>query len=96
MTGLALPMLDGLESIRTFTADTGALSKAAQALPVPPALTEKTATTDDLIAMLKASQALKAAVPTSSATLLDGTLAQTPPPKSWLDQAKGTVEGLTT
>ena len=96
VTGLALPMLDGLESIRTFTADTGALSKAAQALPVPPALTEKTATTDDLIAMLKASQALKAAVPTSSATLLDGTLAQTPPPKSWLDQAKGTVEGLTT
>lgn len=81
VTGLALPMLDGLESIRTFTADTGALSKAAQALPVPPALTEKTATTDDLIAMLKASQALKAAVPTSSATLLDGTLAQTPPQK---------------
>ena len=96
VTGLALPMLDGLESIRTFTADTGSLSKAAQALPVPPVLTEKTATTDDLIAILKASQAVNATAPTASANLLAGTLAQTPPPKSWLDQAKGAAEGLTT
>ncbi|WP_339561062.1 DUF2235 domain-containing protein [Pseudomonas sp. EA_65y_Pfl1_P113] len=95
VTGLAVPMLDGLESIRTFTADPGSMSKAAQALPVPALLTEKTATTDDLIAMLKAAQALKTPMPTPSVNLLDGMLAQAPP-QNWLDQAKGTVEGLTT
>ncbi|RMP61736.1 hypothetical protein ALQ18_03433, partial [Pseudomonas marginalis pv. marginalis] len=80
VTGLTLPMLEGLEAIRAFTAETGAASEAAKALPVPPALTASTATTQDLIEILKASQALEA---------------QVPPSQSWLDQAKGAVASVT-
>ncbi|PHN30486.1 hypothetical protein AO240_16675 [Pseudomonas sp. ICMP 460] len=80
VTGLTLPMLEGLEAIRAFTVETGAASEAVQALPVPPALTASTATTQDLIEILKASQALEA---------------QVPPSQSWLDQAQGAVARVT-
>lgn len=53
VTGRALPMLEGLASIRAYTKDPGSAVKAAQALPLPPMLTESTALTDDLIAILK-------------------------------------------
>ena len=53
VTGRALPMLEGLETIRAYTKATGSVVKAVQALPVPPALTEENATTDELIAVLK-------------------------------------------
>lgn len=95
-TGLALPMLEGLESIRSFTTDTGSAVKAAQALPAPPVLTEKTATTDHLAMLLKASQFMDMAESIPVAGPLDATLPQTPTSKGWLDQVKGAVENITT
>ena len=87
VTRLSLPMIENIETVCAFTKNTGDAVKAAQALPVPPALTEKTATTDNLIAILKAAQALEAN------NLLEHALqTQTPqaePTKGWLDQAKG-------
>ncbi|WP_338648410.1 hypothetical protein [Pseudomonas sp. ML2-2023-3] len=87
VTRLSLPMIENIETVCAFTKNTGDAVKAAQALPVPPALTEKTATTDNLIAILKAAQALEAN------NLLEQALqTQTPqaePTKGWLDQAKG-------
>ena len=53
VTGRALPMLEGLTAIRAYTQDPASAVKTAQALPLPPALTESTALTDDLIAILK-------------------------------------------
>ena len=66
VTGRVLPMLEGLESIRAYTKDPGSVVKAVQALPAPPALTEKNATTDNLIAMLKGVAAPRQAQPQSA------------------------------
>ena len=92
VTGLALPMIEGIEAVCAFTKNTGDAVKAAQALPVPPALTEKTATTADLIAILKASQALE-----TNSLLEQALQTQTPqaePTKGWLDQARGVAQSL--
>ena len=92
VTGLALPMIEGIEAVCAFTKNTGDAVKAAQALPVPPALTEKTATTADLIAILKASQALEI-----NSLLEQALQTQTPqaePTKGWLDQARGVAQSL--
>ncbi|KAB0491393.1 T6SS phospholipase effector Tle1-like catalytic domain-containing protein [Pseudomonas psychrophila] len=92
VTGLALPMIEGIEAVCAFTKNTGDAVKAAQALPVPPALTEKTATTADLIAILKASQALE-----TNSLLEQALQTQTPqaePTKGWLDQARGMAQSL--
>ena len=66
VTGRVLPMLEGLESIRAYTKDPGSVVKAVQALPAPPALTEKNATTDNLIAVLKGVAAPWQAQPQSA------------------------------
>ena len=63
VTGRALPMLEGLTSIRNFTQDPGSAVKAVQALPLPAALTEKTAITDDLMAIFKGEKGDPAATP---------------------------------
>lgn len=60
LTGLALPMQDGLEALRTFSKDTGSLSKLVDLLPPPVELTELTATTPELKTILQAAQAAKA------------------------------------
>ena len=57
VTRRALPMVEGLTSIRAFSKDTASAVKAAQALPLAPLLSEATATTEDLIAILKGEPA---------------------------------------
>ena len=58
VTGRALPMVEGLASLRNFTKEPGSAVKAAQALPLPPALNEKTAITEELMAILKGEPAV--------------------------------------
>jgi uncharacterized protein (DUF2235 family) len=60
LTGLALPMQTGLEAVRTFSKDTGSLSKLVDSLPAPVELTEQTATTPELKKIFQAAQAAKA------------------------------------
>lgn len=61
LTGVAIPMLSGLEAVHAFTKDTGSVLQLAQALPLPVPLTEETANTPELQTMLKAAQAAEAA-----------------------------------
>jgi len=60
LTKLALPMLDNLDNIRAFTKEPGDAMKLANALPMPPALSEATATTPELKKVLKAAETAKA------------------------------------
>ncbi|ROM13068.1 hypothetical protein BK643_26155 [Pseudomonas protegens] len=100
VTGLALPMLEGMEALRVFTHDPGSVLKQAQALPMPAALNEQTATTDDLKTILKAAQALAAqanapnAAPEEPLNPLDAAQEATVP--GWLDQAKSAARHLNT
>ena len=61
VTGRALPMVQGLASLRDFTREPGSAVKSAQALPLPPALSEKTAITEELMAILKGEPAARPA-----------------------------------
>ncbi|WP_248764432.1 MULTISPECIES: DUF2235 domain-containing protein [unclassified Pseudomonas] len=60
LTNLALPMLENVDSVREFTRDTGSVLKLAEALPLPPVLSEKNADTATLMEILKAQQAAEA------------------------------------
>ncbi|MPQ71092.1 MULTISPECIES: DUF2235 domain-containing protein [unclassified Pseudomonas] len=60
LTNIALPMLSGLGAVREFTQDTGSVLKLAEALPLPPVLSEKNADTAPLMEVLKAQQAAEA------------------------------------
>jgi hypothetical protein len=88
-TGIALPMLEGLDKLRAFTKVPGDAMKIAAALPVPPALSEETATTPELKKLLKAKETAKALAQVKD--LLDAL-----PDESklgLLDQVKGMVGG---
>lgn len=60
LTGIALPMVDVPPALREFTQQTGAVAKQAEALPLPPPLTEQNATTPELQQVLAAVQAAAA------------------------------------
>lgn len=60
LTGIALPMLDSLDSLRTFTKEPGDLVAKVAALPPLKPLTEATANTPALQKILVAHQALEA------------------------------------
>ncbi len=107
ITGIALPMLEGVDAIRAFTKDTGSVVQLAKALPLPVPLTEQTATTPGLLAVFKAAEAAKAVNAANDSGDMGGLLRQAmgmmekgapkPGPQSpgWLDQAKGMAKEFT-
>jgi hypothetical protein len=90
VTGIALPMLEGLDTLRAFTKEPGDVMKIASALPVPPALSEETATTPELQKILKAAQTAKALAQVKK---LLATLPVEENP-GLLEQVKGMVGGI--
>lgn len=107
ITGIALPMLEGVEAVRAFTKDTGSVVQLAKALPLPVPLTEQTATTPELQAVFKAAEAAKAVKAANDSGDMGGLLGQAmdimdkgaPKPglqsPGWLDQAKGMAKEFT-
>lgn len=108
LTGIALPMLEGMDAIRAFSKDPGSAMQLANALPLPAPLTEETANTPELRSILKAAesaQAIEEAKKTRNATsLLEQTLtafdeASGPIPvtskPAWLEQARDSLTDLT-
>ena len=103
LTGIALPMLEGMGAIRAFTKEPGSVVQLVSALPLPSPLTEKTANTPELQAILKAAetaQAIEEAKKTKDATgLLEQALAALDAPKvndaRWREHAEASLSGLT-
>lgn len=107
ITGIALPMLEGVDAIRAFTKDTGSVVQLAKALPLPVPLTEQTADTPELKTIFKAAEAAKAIKAANDSGDMGGLLGQAmdmvgksdPKPglqsPGWLDQAKGMAKDLT-
>ena len=89
LTGIALPMLSNLDNIRAFSKDTGDVLKLVKALPIPPTLSEETATTPELKTLLNAMTKAKA---TEAAKELFASL-PAEEKTGWLDQIKGVVAG---
>ncbi|MEB0094445.1 DUF2235 domain-containing protein [Pseudomonas sp. CCI1.2] len=88
VTNIDLPMQD-VGALRTFTKNTGDVLKLAKALPLPEALSDETATTPKLKALLKAQKTAKVAE--MAKDLFDSLPAEEK--TSWLDQIKGAVGG---
>lgn len=107
ITGIALPMLEGVDAIRAFTKDTGNVVQLAKALPLPVPLTEQTADTPELKTIFKAAEAAKAIKAANDSGDMGGLLGQAmdmvgksdPKPglqsPGWLDQAKGMAKDFT-
>lgn len=104
LTGIALPMMEGMEAVRAFTQKPGDVVAMLNAMPLPVPLTEQTATTPELLAVFKAAEAAKAANDSGD---MGGLLRQAmgmmdkeaPKPglqsPGWLDQAKGMAKEFT-
>lgn len=60
LTGLAYPMMSGIDNLRAYTREPGSLVQMIDAMPAPQPLTELTATTPELKSILQAAQAAKA------------------------------------
>ncbi|MGE8358681.1 T6SS phospholipase effector Tle1-like catalytic domain-containing protein [Pseudomonas sp.] len=106
LTGIVLPMLEGVEAVRAFTKDTGSIVQLANTLPLPVPLTEKSADTPELQSILKAAEAAKAIKAANDADDMAGLIGQAmdvidksvPKPglqsPGWLDQAKGMAKEI--
>ncbi|TBU76578.1 Rhs element Vgr protein [Pseudomonas daroniae] len=107
LTGIALPMMQGMEAVRAFTQNPGDILAMLDAMPLPVPLTEQTAITPDLQTIFKAAEAAKAVKTTKDSGDMSGLLGQAMdlmdkddpkpglPPPGWLDQAKGMAKELT-
>lgn len=107
LTGIALPMMDGVQSLRAFTQNPGDVVAKLSSMPLPIPLTEQTAITPDLQTIFKAAEAAKAAKAAKDSGDISGLLGQAMdlvgkddpkpglPPPGWLDQAKGMAKELT-
>ncbi|MGE8505641.1 MAG: T6SS phospholipase effector Tle1-like catalytic domain-containing protein [Pseudomonas sp.] len=107
LTGIALPMMEGMEAVRAFTQKPGDVVAMLNAMPLPVPLTEQTATTPELQAVFKAAEAVKAVKAANDSGDMGGLLGQamdmmdkgapTPglQPSGWLDQAKGMAKEFT-
>src|SRR5690606_31525759 len=107
LTGIALPMMEGMEAVRAFTQKPGDVVAMLNAMPLPVPLTEQTATTPELQAVLKAAEAVKAVKAFNDSGDMGGLLGQAmdmmdkgaPKPglqsPGWLDQAKGMAKEFT-
>lgn len=60
LTGIAYPMMEGIDHLRAYTREPGTVLRQVAAMPLPQPLTEQTATTPELQTILKAAQAAKA------------------------------------
>lgn len=60
LTGIAYPMMEGIDHLRAYTREPGTVLREVAAMPLPQPLTEQTATTPELQTILKAAQAAKA------------------------------------
>lgn len=60
LTGIAYPMMEGIDHLRAYTREPGTVLRQVAAMPPPQPLTEQTATTPELQTILKAAQAAKA------------------------------------
>ncbi|UQY33752.1 DUF2235 domain-containing protein [Pseudomonas fulva] len=101
LTGIALPMMDGVQSLRAFTQNPGDVVAKLSSMPLPVPLTEQTAITPDLQTIFNAAEAAKAAKEAKDSGDMSGLLGQVMdlmgkddpkpglPPPGWLDQAKG-------
>lgn len=107
LTGIALPMMAGMESLRAFTQKPGDVVAMLDAMPLPVPLTEQTANTPELQGILKAAEAAKTLKAANDSGDMSGLLGQAmdlldegdpqPGPKTpgWLDQARGMAKEFT-
>ncbi|MCC6074547.1 T6SS phospholipase effector Tle1-like catalytic domain-containing protein [Pseudomonas sp. GCM10022188] len=107
LTGIALPMLEGMDAIRAFSKDPGSAVQLANALPLPAPLTEETANTPELRNILKAAEAAQAIEEVKKTRNATNLLEQTLPAFDasgpilvtskpvWLEQAKDLLTDLT-
>ena len=107
LTGIALPMMEGMEAVRAFTRNPGDVVALLNTMPPPVPLTEQTANTPELQTIFKAAEAAKAVKAANDSGDMSGLLGQAmdlmdkgdPKPglqsPGWLDQAKGMAKELT-
>lgn len=76
LTGIALPMMDGVQSLRAFTQNPGDVVAKLSSMPLPVPLTEQTAITPDLQTIFKAAEAAKAAKAAKDSGDMSGLLGQ--------------------
>ena len=76
LTGIALPMMDGMQSLRAFTQNPGDVVAKLSSMPLPVPLTEQTAITPDLQTIFKAAEAAKAAKAAKDSGDMSGLLGQ--------------------
>ncbi len=60
LTGIAYPMMEGIDHLRAYTREPGTVLRQVQAMPLPQPLTEQTATSPELKKIFQAAQAAKA------------------------------------
>lgn len=60
LTGIAYPMMSGIDNLRAYTREPGTAVQLIEAMPAPQALSEATATTPELKAIFQATQTAKA------------------------------------
>jgi hypothetical protein len=98
LTGIAYPMMEGIDHLRAYTREPGAVLRQVQAMPLPQPLTEQTATTPELKKIFQAAQAAKAVAdakegnPMGLIDMLAGQLGDTDQPDKakspdWLETA---------
>lgn len=107
LTGIALPMMEGMEAVRAFTRNPGDVVAMLDAMPLPVPLTEQTANTPELQTIFKAAEAAKVVKAANDSGDMSGLLGQAmglmdkgdakPGLQSpgWLDQAKGMAKEFT-
>lgn len=76
LTGIALPMMDGVQSLRAFTQNPGDVVAKLSSMPLPVPLTEQTAITPDLQTIFKAAEAAKAVKAAKESGDMSGLLGQ--------------------
>ncbi len=99
LTGIAYPMMSGIEKLRTYTREPGNALQAIDAMPAPQPLTAQTANTPELQAIFKAHQAAEAeaaqAKPPSLFNTVSGQLASATQSSAtapgWLEQAGNAI-----
>lgn len=98
LTGIAYPMMGGIDHLRAYTREPGAVLRQVKAMPLPQPLTEQTATTPELKKIFQAAQAAKAVAdakegnPMGLVDMLAGQLSDAEQPdktksSDWLDMA---------
>lgn len=101
LTGIAYPMMSGIDNLRAYTREPGTAVQLIDAMPAPQPLSETTATTPELKSIFQAAQAAKAVKeakegnPQGMLDVLSDQLASskpgTAPSGGWLEQLGNTL-----